>query len=79
MLMAIDVGNTNITVGVFHEDKLIGTFRLTTGMTRTSDEYGTVIGEILKYNDISAEEIQDVIIASVVPKVMHSLASGIIK
>lgn len=79
MLMAIDVGNTNITVGVFHEDKLIGTFRLTTGMTRTSDEYGTAIGEILKYNDISAEEIQDVIIASVVPKVMHSLVSGIIK
>ena len=48
MLMAIDVGNTNITVGVFREDKLIGTFRLTTGMTRTSDEYGTAIGEILK-------------------------------
>ena len=52
MLMTIDVGNTNITVGIFDKQKLVGNFRLTTGMTRTSDEFGTAIGEILRYNDI---------------------------
>ena len=50
MLMTIDVGNTNITVGIFDKQKLVGNFRLTTGMTRTSDEFGTAIGEILRYN-----------------------------
>ena len=40
MLLAIDIGNTNITMGVYNEDLLIGTYRLTTKMQRTSDEYG---------------------------------------
>ena len=40
MLLAIDVGNTNITIGVFDEEKLVTTFRMTTKMQRTSDEYG---------------------------------------
>lgn len=79
MLMAIDVGNTNITIGIFEKEKLIGNFRLTTGMTRTSDEYGIAIGEILRYNDIATRDVTDVIVASVVPKVMHSLTSSIIK
>ena len=79
MLMTIDVGNTNITVGIFDKQKLVGNFRLTTGMTRTSDEFGTAIGEILRYNDIEKQDISDAIIASVVPKIMHSLTSGIIK
>ncbi len=79
MLMTIDVGNTNITIGVFDNEKLVGNFRLTTGMTRTSDEFGIAIGEILRYNNIEKEDITDSIIASVVPKIMHSLTSGIIK
>ena len=79
MLMTIDVGNTNITVGIFDKQKLVGNFRLTTGMTRTSDEFGTAIGEILRYNDIEKQDISDAIIASVVPKLMHSRTSGIIK
>lgn len=79
MLLAIDVGNTNITLGVFDGEKLVGTFRITTGINRTSDEYGVVIGDILTYNGITKERIGDAIIASVVPNVMHSLTSGIIK
>ena len=80
MLLAIDVGNTNITLGVFDGEDLIGTFRITTGIDRTSDEFGVVIRDILRCNDISPDrKIQDVIIASVVPNVMHSLTSGVIK
>ncbi|MBO6215981.1 MAG: type III pantothenate kinase [Lachnospiraceae bacterium] len=79
MLLAIDVGNTNITIGVFDGDKLTGNYRLTTRISRTSDEYGTVIGDILAQNDISRDNITDAIIASVVPALNHSLFSGVIK
>ena len=79
MLLAVDVGNTNITLGVFDGENLEGTFRITTGIARTSDEYGVAIAEILKYNGITKDKISDVIVASVVPNVMHSLLSGIIK
>lgn len=79
MLLTIDVGNTNITVGVFDQETLIASFRLTTGTTRTSDEYGFVFENLLELNHISRDKIHDVVIASVVPKIMHSLTSGIIK
>ena len=79
MLLTIDVGNTNVTMGVFKEDKLLGTFRMTTKLPRTSDEYGFHICGILEHRGIKAEDIQDVIVASVVPDIMHSLLSGIIK
>lgn len=52
MLLAIDVGNTNITLGVFDGEKLIGNFRLNTKTPRTSDEYGFAIRDILKENGI---------------------------
>lgn len=79
MLLTIDVGNTNITMGVFKEEKLLGTFRMTTKRSRTSDEYGFTICGILEHRNISQKEINSVIIASVVPDIMHSLTSGIIK
>lgn len=79
MLLAIDVGNTNITIGVFREEALEGTFRMTTSIPRTSDEYGVAIGQILETNGIPKNEVKDAIIASVVPAVMHSLVSGVIK
>ncbi len=79
MLFAIDVGNTNITVGLFDGDKLVNTFRMTTGISRTSDEYGIMFGNWLNIKGFKLKDITAVIISSVVPKVMHSLTSGIIK
>ncbi len=79
MLLTVDVGNTNITVGVFEGEHIRTTFRLTTKMTRTSDEYGTAIIDLLEHNQIAASAIKDIIIASVVPNVMHSLGSALIK
>ena len=79
MLLVIDVGNTNITMGVFREDELIGNYRITTKVARTSDEFGLLICDLLAAREISKNEIEDVIIASVVPNIMHSLTSGIIK
>ena len=79
MLLTIDVGNTNITLGVFENETLKGTFRMTTKRSRTSDEYGFNICGILEHRNIMPQDIKDVIIASVVPDIMHSLTSGIIK
>lgn len=77
MVLVIDVGNTNITCGVYEKDDLITTFRITTKIPRTSDEYGVLITDMLKNNDISKEDIEGVIIASVVPNVMHALVGAV--
>ena len=79
MLLAIDVGNTNITLGVFDGDKLGGIHRMTTGIERTSDEYGIFMTNILAKNGVEVSNINGCIIASVVPKVMHSLTNAVVK
>lgn len=79
MLFAIDVGNTNITMGLFDGEKLEKTFRMTTGVSRTSDEFGVFLGELLRMRNLPLDVIDEVIIASVVPNVMHSLTNGIRK
>ena len=79
MLLAIDIGNTNLTFGVFNGNSILHTFRLTTSLPRTSDEFGVQILEQLSHKDVRADDIGGVIICSVVPKVMYSLTSGIRK
>ena len=79
MLITIDVGNTNITVGVFDGDEIKATFRMTTKMPRTSDEYGMLLLNLLEQNEISPKDIDDAIVASVVPNVMHALERAITK
>lgn len=79
MLLVIDVGNTNITLGAFRGDELLGTYRMTTKQPRTSDEYGITLKELVEHQGVSSTDINAVIIASVVPDVMHSLGSAIIK
>ena len=79
MILTLDVGNTNMTGGVFKDDEIVATFRMTTKIPRTSDEYGMVLFNLLSQNQIKPEEIKDAIICSVVPDVMHSLASAMIK
>ena len=48
MLLALDVGNTNITIGVFKRKEIIEVFRITTKLPRTSDEFGILISNLLK-------------------------------
>lgn len=79
MILTLDVGNTNMTGGVFKGEKIIATFRITTKMPRTSDEYGMMLCNLLEQNKINPSDIKDAIICSVVPNVMHSLASAMIK
>ena len=77
MILVIDVGNTNITYGVYEKGKMKATFRATTKLPRTSDEYGILLHSMLSMKGISMQQIEGTIIASVVSDVMHSLTGGI--
>ena len=79
MILVIDVGNTNITCGVFSGEKLVSSFRMTTGFAMTSDEYGIEILSMLEINGVAKTAIEGAMIASVVPKVMHALVNAIVK
>ena len=79
MLLAVDVGNTNITFGVFEGSEMVTRFHFSVRISRTSDEYGSMICDILERKGFSADSIDQVIVASVVPKIMYSFNSGIIK
>ena len=79
MLLVIDIGNTNITFGVFKEEELVARFRMRTQSEKTSDEYGVFIVTVLKEFKIYAEDVKDVIISSVVPDIMYSFTNGLRK
>ncbi len=79
MLLALDVGNTNITIGVFDGEKLLRTLRVTTKLPRTSDEYGILFRSLLRENDIDPDQVDATIVSSVVPAVMYSLRNGLYK
>ena len=82
MLLAVDIGNTNIVLGFLDGDRkeqMRGTYRITTKANHTSDEYGLMITEFLAMSGYSPSDVQDVIIVSVVPKVMHSFRASIVK
>jgi len=79
MLLVVDVGNTNITFGVYEGKKLRNSFRITTKISRTSDEFGIAIMELLRINGMSTKDIDGISMASVVPNVMHSLTGAMMK
>lgn len=73
MLLAIDVGNTNIVLGVFEGDRLVESWRLATDNKRSADEYGTILDSMFRRVEIKAEDIDDIIISSVVPSLLFTL------
>ncbi|MCR4843123.1 MAG: type III pantothenate kinase [Eubacterium sp.] len=79
MLLALDIGNTNITGAIFDGDEMMATFRMTTKVPRTSDEFGMMITNLIEKNKIKPHAITDIIVASVVPKINYSLGSALIK
>lgn len=79
MFFAIDVGNTNIKVGIFDGKNLITTFRMNSQIVHTTDEYGLMLKQIPDVQGIDISQIEGAIISSVVPKVMESLHNAIVK
>ncbi len=79
MLLVIDVGNTNMVIGLYKGDDLVKTWRMNTQTNRTSDEIGIIINSFFKDDKIDLKEITGAIIASVVPNIMYSLTHSIKK
>ncbi len=77
MILAIDVGNTNIVVGVYDGDKLCFISRLASDQNRTSDETAVQLKAVLSIHDIDVKDIDGAIISSVVPMITEPLSQAI--
>lgn len=79
MLLTVDIGNTNITLGAYNNRILGFTARLSTDQRKTEDEYAIEIKQLLALNDMSTSDIEDCIISSVVPSVAKSVSRAVAK
>ncbi|HXG55887.1 MAG TPA: type III pantothenate kinase [Vicinamibacterales bacterium] len=73
MLLAIDVGNTNIVLGVFEGELLTESWRLVTMRERTSDEIGILVSQLFERSDIGVAAIDGIILSSVVPPLTRTM------
>lgn len=79
MLLAIDIGNTNLVIGCIKDDEILFKARIATDRLRTSDQYGVEIKNMLEAYGARIDEIEDCIISSVVPPVFNSVRTGVMK
>ncbi len=77
MLLALDLGNTNLTVGAFRDDTLVCEYRLATDRTRTGDQYAIDLLALLRLYGIKESEIDGAIISSVVPGLDKVLSDAV--
>ncbi len=77
MLLAIDIGNTNITLGAFEGDELRFTSRLATDTSRTEDQYAIEMKITLELYGIKPSQIDGAVIGSVVPHITRYIANGV--
>lgn len=73
MLLAIDIGNTNIKYGVYDGHELRASFRVTSAKKKTADEYGAVLINLLSSSGIAVGDIDGVIISSVIPALNYTV------
>ena len=79
MLLAADIGNTNITLGIYDGDSLLFTARLATDKKRTADQYAVEIKDILCINGVEYQFIDAAAICSVVPSVGKAVENAVLK
>ena len=77
MLLTVDIGNTNITLGVFEKEELLLTARIDTNTAKTVDQYAVDIKNVLMLHEKSAAQIKNCIIASVVPSVGEAVKKAV--
>lgn len=73
MILVIDVGNTNLALGIFQQELLIHSWSIHTNKKQTEDEYGLLIKGLLREEGLPSQEIEGIIISSVVPPLMFAL------
>ena len=74
MLLVIDAGNTNVTLGLFRGPELLAQWRLTTDRERSSDDYGTQVRDLFERDHMDLKQVKAIAIASVVPPLNPSLS-----
>ena len=77
MLLTLDIGNTEITAGLFRGDAVTSHWRLTTNPDRTPDEWGAALGAFLLHAGHSPNEVRAAVVASVAPGVTQSIVEGV--
>ena len=78
MLLAIDIGNSNIVIGGIEENKTRFEARIATDRIKTSDQYGVEIKSMLDLFHIALDEVEGCIISSVVPPVFNAVRTGVV-
>jgi type III pantothenate kinase len=73
MLLAIDIGNTNITLGVFDGERLVSTWAVATDTKKTADEYAVLLSSLLPGAGLAFEDIDNISIACVVPPLLATM------
>jgi len=73
MLLAIDVGNTNVVLGVFDGRRMVANWRMATDNKRSADEYGIIIDQLFRHDNLKPADIDDAIISTVVPSLLFTL------
>ena len=76
MLLALDVGNTNITLGVFDGERLLFVSRMATDASRMEDQYAIELRDILHLYGVRRANITGAVLSSVVPKLTGYLPTG---
>lgn len=79
MILVVDVGNTNIVLGVYDREELKKSWRVSTDKNKSSDEYGILIDGLFKYDEMNLKDVESVIISSVVPPIMYTLQAMSVK
>jgi len=73
MILVIDVGNTNIVLGIYEGKKLVDFWRIKTDEGKTSDEYGIIISQLFGLRELKVSDVESIVISSVVPPIMYTL------
>lgn len=73
MLLAFDIGNSNTVLGVFRDGELLTNWRIETDSHKSADEYGMLVSQLFRYDRLNMEDVDDIIISTVVPSVLYTL------
>ena len=73
MLLAMDIGNTNVKIGIFKGDELAYTWRVSTVASHTADEYGMVIYDLLRQGGHTFEDVDGAVMSSVAPSLNYTI------
>lgn len=73
MIVAMDIGNTNIKAAVFEGSRLVKRWRCATDPAMTSDQYGIIMADLFRYHNLNMQAVEGIMISSVVPTINYTI------